>query len=59
MEAAKREEIENRLSQLIAQAANQSKAANQSRKEKPQAKLSTFGVSVIRRRKGKPDLHIA
>jgi len=53
MEAAKRKEIENRLYQLIAQTADQTK------KEKSPAKLSSFGVRVIRRRRGKPDLHIA
>ena len=53
MEAAKRKEIEDRLYQLIAQAADQAK------KEKPPAKLPSFGARVIRRRKGRPDLHIA
>jgi len=53
MEAAKRKEIEDRLYQLIAQAADQTK------EEKPPTKRASTGASVIRRRKGEPDLHIA
>ena len=49
MEASKIKEIENKLYQLIAQTADQTK------KEKSPAKLSSSGVRVIRRRKGKPD----
>ncbi|MEE8397961.1 MAG: hypothetical protein V3S89_03070 [Desulfobacterales bacterium] len=51
MEVAKRKEIENRLYQLLA-------ASNQTKNEKSPTKPSTPGVRVIRRRKGKPDLHI-
>ena len=53
MEAAKKKEIEDRLYELIAQSADQAK------KKKLPAKLQSFGANVIRRRKGKPDLHIA
>ena len=53
MEAAKRKEIEDRLYQLIAEAADQTK------KEESPVKHASFGASVIRRRKGEPDLHIA
>jgi len=47
MEAAKRQEIENRLGKLIAQAADQAK------KEEPPTRFLSSGASVIRRRKGK------
>ena len=53
MEAAKKKEIEDRLHQLIARAADQTK------KEQSPAKRPPTGANVIRRRKGKPDLHIA
>ncbi len=53
MEAAKIKEIEDRLYHLIAQAADQTKED-----EKPTTRRSS-GASVIRRRKGEPDLHIA
>jgi len=52
MEVAKRKEIENKLYQLLRQ-------TDQTVNEKPPAKPSPPGVRVIRRRKGKPDLHIS
>ena len=51
MEEKKRKEIEARLAQLFAQN-EQKKNENQPNKSIPS------GVKVIRRRKGKPDLHI-
>jgi len=51
MEVAKRKELENKLYQLLLQ-------TDQTKNEKPPAKPSPSGVRVIRRRKGKPDLHI-
>ncbi|MEE8398687.1 MAG: hypothetical protein V3S89_06760 [Desulfobacterales bacterium] len=52
MEAAKKKEIEDRLHLLIAQADDEAK------KDESPAKRPTPGVNVIRRRKGKRDLHI-
>jgi len=51
MEVAKRKELENKLYQLLQQ-------TEQIKNEKSPAKPSPSGVRVIRRRKGKPDLHI-
>jgi len=51
MEEEKKREIEAKLYQLIAQ-------ADQAKKERTPAKDTSSGVRVIRRRKGKPDLHI-
>jgi len=51
MEEKKRKEIEARLAQLFAQN-EENKNENQADKSIPS------GVKVIRRRKGKPDLHI-
>ncbi|MBN1930130.1 MAG: hypothetical protein JW786_00790 [Desulfobacterales bacterium] len=52
MEEAKRKEIEAKLYQLLAQ-------NEQIKKEKSSAPNTYCGARVIRRRKGKPDLHIA
>ena len=51
MEEKKRKEIEARLIQLLAEN-DQQKNENQPKKSIPS------GVKAIRRRKGKPDLHI-
>ena len=52
MEESKRKEIEARLIQLLAEN-DQQKNENQPKKSIPS------GVKAIRRRKGKPDLHIS
>lgn len=52
MEEAKRKQIEAKLNELLAQSA-------QAKEKKAPAKSTLSGVRVIRRRKGKPDLHIA
>ncbi|MDD2389407.1 MAG: hypothetical protein PHP23_06715 [Desulfobacterales bacterium] len=52
MEETKRKQIEAKLYQMIAQ-------ADQAKNEKSSVNRKSFGVTVIRRRKGNPDLHIA
>ncbi|MDD2389408.1 MAG: hypothetical protein PHP23_06720 [Desulfobacterales bacterium] len=52
MEEAKRKQIEAKLYQMIVQ-------ADQAKNEKSPVNRKSFGVTVIRRRKGNPDLHIA
>ena len=52
MEEAKRKQIEAKLYQMIAQ-------ADQAKNEKSSDNRKFCGVTVIRRRKGNPDLHIA
>ena len=52
MEEAKRKKIEAKLYQLLAQ-------NEQTLNEKSPTKSTYRGARVIRRRKGKPDLHIA
>ena len=51
MEEAKRKEIEAKLYQLISQ-------TNLAGTEKPRKKSKTQGASIIRRRKGKPDVRV-
>jgi len=51
MDEAKRKKIEAKLNRLFAQ-------ADQTKKDASPAKRSGGGTRVIRRRKGKPDLHI-
>ncbi len=51
MEEAKLKKIEERLYQLFAK-------FGETRNEKPPVKRTSSGVRIIRRRKGKPDLHI-
>jgi hypothetical protein len=52
MDQEKIKEIEAKLHQLLSQ-------DDQNRDKKPTVKSIISGVRVIRRRKGKPDLHIA
>ena len=52
MEESKRKEIEAKLFQLFAQ-------NDQDKNENRLTKNISSGVKVIRRRKGKPDLHIS
>ncbi len=51
MEEEKRKQIEAKLYQLFAE-------TNQDKGAKPPVKHSSGGARLIRRRKGKPDLHI-
>jgi hypothetical protein len=53
MEEAKRKEIEAKLQQLFAQNDQMN-----IRSSKSPVKTTAIGARIIRRRKGKPDLHI-
>jgi len=52
MNEAKRKKIEAKLHKLFAQ-------ADQAKKDESPARTTRGGTRVIRRRKGKPDLHIS